>query len=60
MQDVLEAFTLGSVQHGLDCLRTIRLPCQALHALLVKGLDNITDSLDRTAYQLRNGLWGQP
>ena len=33
-----------------DCLAT------ALHALGVKGVDDIADSLDRTAHQLGNGL----
>jgi hypothetical protein len=60
MQDVLEAVTLGSIQHRGSRLRTGRLLRQALHALRVKGMDDVTDGLDGTAHHLRNGLWGQP
>ena len=56
MQDVLEAFTIGGIQRGLDSLRTIRLLPQALHALCVKGMDDVADRLDGTAHKLCNGL----
>ena len=60
MQKMLEAFTPGGRQHRLDGLGTIRLPLQALHAPRVKGVEDITDGLDGTAHQLRNGLRRQP
>jgi hypothetical protein len=60
MQKMLEAFTAGSIQHGRDGLRTIRLLPQALHALRVKGVDDIADGLDRTPHELRNGFRRQP
>src|SRR5262249_23583009 len=60
MQEMLEAFTLGSVQHRFDRLWTVRLLLQARHTLDVKGTNDITNSLDGAPDQLRNGLRGQP
>src|SRR5262249_19268055 len=60
MQKMLEAVTRGAIQHGLDSFRTIRLPLQALHTPPVKSMDDVTDGLDGTPHQLRNGLRGQP
>ena len=60
MPDVLEAFTRANVQHGRDCFGTMRLPFQALSPLLVQGMDNMTDSLNSTAHQLRNRLRQHP
>ena len=45
---------------GVTVFGRCRLLRQALYPLRVKGMDDITDSLDRTAHQLRNGLRGQP
>src|SRR2546429_5224835 len=41
-------------------LGSIRQPLQSLHAPRVKGVEDITDGLDGTAHQLRNGLRRQP
>jgi hypothetical protein len=60
MQEMLEAGTAGGIKHRCDGLGAIRLLPQALHALGVKSMDNVTDGLDGTAHQLRNGLRGQP
>src|SRR5215475_11001764 len=59
MQDMLEAFTCGGIQHGFNGLRTRRLLLQALHTTRVKSMDDITDGLDCTPHKLRNGLRGQ-
>ena len=56
MQAMLEAVTIGGIQRWRDGLRTIRLLPQALHALGVKGLDDVADRLDGTAHKLRNGF----
>jgi hypothetical protein len=48
MQERLEAFTCGGIQHRFDGLRTIRLLLQPLHASRVKGMDDVTDRLDGT------------
>jgi hypothetical protein len=57
---VLEAFTLGGIQHGCDGSGTIRLLLKACDTLGVKGTNDITNSLDGAPHQLRNGLRGQP
>jgi hypothetical protein len=56
LPNMLEAFTLGGIQRWRNGLRTIRLLPQALHTLGIKGMHDIADSLDRTAYKLGNRL----
>jgi hypothetical protein len=58
-QEMLEVFTLGSLQHGLNGLGAIRLPLHALYALGIKGRDDMADGLHGTAHQRRNGLGRQ-
>jgi hypothetical protein len=60
MQEMLEAITSRGLQHGLDGLRPIRLLCQALQAACVTGVDDVTNSWDRTAHKVRNGLRRPP
>ena len=55
VQEMLEAFTRGGIQRWLDGLWTIRLLSQALHALGVQGMEDMTDRLDGTAHKLRHG-----